>query len=157
MSCSNIGFFSRYNANFTLAQQDNGRMQALIIDDSRAMRRILTKIVAPLGFEITEAGDGKEGLERLYESTDVEVVLVDWNMPVMNGLDFVKAVRSDASYATQKIIMVTTECEPSQMARALMTGVDEFVMKPFTPDILLEKLKLIGVNMPESQTAIGLP
>lgn len=128
-------------------------MFALIIDDSRAMRRILTKIVAPLGFEVVEAENGQEGLEQLRATEDVEVVLVDWNMPVMNGLDFVKAVRADANYATQKIIMVTTETEPNQMVRALMAGVDEFVMKPFTADILMEKMKLIGVQMPVAAEA----
>ncbi len=125
-------------------------MNALIIDDSRAMRRILTRIVVPLGFDIVEATDGQQGLDRFYATENVEVVLVDWNMPVMNGLDFVKAIRADSDHETQKIIMVTTETEPAQMVRALMAGVDEFVMKPFTSDILVEKLKLIGVTMPET-------
>lgn len=122
-------------------------MYALIIDDSRAMRRILRQIVEPLGFEIMEAGNGQEGLACLHQVDHVELVLVDWNMPVMNGLEFVKAVRSDDGWREMKLVMVTTETEPAQMARALMAGVDEFVMKPFTADILLDKLRLIGVNM----------
>ncbi|MEZ6063442.1 MAG: response regulator [Planctomycetaceae bacterium] len=126
-------------------------MNALIIDDSRAMRRILTKIVTPLGFRVTEAEDGKQGLDRLLEAGAFEVILVDWNMPVMNGLEFVKAVRADDTYRDQKIVMVTTETEPAQMARALMAGVDEFVMKPFTADSLVEKMKLIGVRMQATQ------
>ena len=122
-------------------------MYALIIDDSRAMRRILRQIVQPLGFDILEAGDGQEGLVQLSAHPDeVEMTLVDWNMPVMNGLEFVKRVRSDAAYADMKLMMVTTETEQAQMARALMAGVDEFVMKPFTADILVEKLRLIGVQ-----------
>ncbi len=126
-------------------------MYALIIDDSRAMRRILRQIVEPLGFHILEAGDGQEGLERLEQyHPDVELTLVDWNMPVMNGLEFVKAVRADDQYQQMKIAMVTTETEPAQMARALMAGVDEFVMKPFTYEILIEKLKLIGVQCPDA-------
>ena len=126
-------------------------MYALIIDDSRAMRRILRQIVEPLGFQIVEAGDGQEGLERLEQyHPDVELTLVDWNMPVMNGLEFVKAVRADDQYQQMKIAMVTTETEPAQMARALMAGVDEFVMKPFTSEILIEKLKLIGVECPDT-------
>ncbi len=120
-------------------------MYALIIDDSRAMRRILRNIVEPLGFEILEAGNGQEGLTCLHQAGHVEVTLVDWNMPVMNGLEFVKAVRADDSWREMKMVMVTTETEPAQMARALMAGVDEFVMKPFTADILIDKLKLIGV------------
>jgi two-component system chemotaxis response regulator CheY len=126
-------------------------MYALIIDDSRAMRRILRQIVEPLGFHILEAGDGQEGLKRLEQyHPDVELTLVDWNMPVMNGLEFVKAVRGDDQYQQMKIAMVTTETEPAQMARALMAGVDEFVMKPFTSQILIEKLKLIGVQCPDA-------
>lgn len=128
-------------------------MHALIIDDSRAMRRIITKIVSPFGFDILEAENGQEGLEILKATDNIEVVMVDWNMPVMNGLEFVKAVRAESRFLTQKIIMVTTETEPAQMARALMAGVDEFVMKPFTAEILLDKMKLIGVEMPLGTSA----
>ena len=123
-------------------------MHALIVDDSRAMRRILRSIVEPLGFEITEAGNGIEGLQQLVERPNTELALVDWNMPEMNGLEFVKAVRANPVYERIKLVMVTTETEPAKMARALMAGVDEFVMKPFTKDILLDKLQLIGVAMP---------
>lgn len=105
-----------------------------------------------LGFEIIEAGDGLEGQEKLKEfHQQIEVVLVDWNMPEMNGLDFVKAVREQEEHFRQKIVMVTTETAPTQMARALLAGVDEFVMKPFTRQILIDKLKLIGVRMPVPQ------
>lgn len=124
-------------------------MYALIIDDSRAMRRILRTVVEPLGFRILEAGDGREGLDRLEEHyPDVELTLVDWNMPVMNGLEFVRTVRADNQYQQMKIAMVTTETEPAQKARALMAGVDEYVMKPFTSEILMEKLRLMGVQCP---------
>ena len=127
--------------------------KVLIIDDSRAMRQIIGKIMKQLGFEIFEAGDGKEGIDQLEQHKDeVELVLVDWNMPVMNGYEFVQAVRAQDEFANHKLVMVTTETEPSQMAKALMAGVDEFVMKPFTSEILIEKLMLTGVNMSESQT-----
>ena len=119
-------------------------MQALIIDDSRAMRRILRQIVESLGFVVVEAGNGREGLVALAENDKVELCLVDWNMPVMNGLEFIQSVRSDDGRQSLKLVMVTTETEPRQMARALMAGVDEFVMKPFTSEILVEKLRLIG-------------
>lgn len=122
-------------------------MHALIVDDSRAMRRILRQIVEPLGFEIAEAGNGIEGLQRLSEHPDTELVLVDWNMPEMNGIDFVKTVRSEPGNQRIKLVMVTTETEPSKMARALISGVDEFLMKPFTPEMLIDKLQLIGVCM----------
>lgn len=120
-------------------------MRALIIDDSRAMRRILRQIVEPLGFITVEAGNGLEGLAMLQAAPDVVLCLVDWNMPEMNGLEFVQTVRSDDSRRDLKLVMVTTETEPRQMARALMAGVDEFVMKPFTPEMLVDKLRLIGL------------
>jgi two-component system chemotaxis response regulator CheY len=121
-------------------------MNALIIDDSRAMRRVLRRIVEPLGFAVTEAGDGQEGLNQLSEMDAVDLILVDWNMPVMNGIEFVQAVRADTKRRDLKLVMVTTETEPMKMARALMAGVDEFVMKPYTSDILVDKLRLIGVG-----------
>ncbi|MFT5523727.1 MAG: two-component system chemotaxis response regulator CheY [Pirellulaceae bacterium] len=128
-------------------------MKSLIIDDSRAMRKILSRAMISLGFDVIEAADGREGFENFVEQFhDIEVVLVDWNMPVMNGLEFVKAVRSESKYSSNKIVMVTTETEPARMATALMAGVDEFVMKPFTTDILVEKLKLIGVQLPIAST-----
>lgn len=127
-------------------------LHVLVIDDSRAMRQIVGKIMRSLGFEVTEAGDGQEGLAKLEEASHpFELVLVDWNMPVMDGLQFVEAVRASSQHADQKIVMVTTETEPTRMVKALMAGVDEFVMKPFTTDILVEKIKLIGVKMPAAQ------
>lgn len=125
-------------------------MNALIVDDSRAMRRILRGIVTQLGFDVIEASNGAEGYDKLTANEDIELVLVDWNMPVMNGIELVKKVRSEPRYETLKMVMVTTETEPQQMARAIMAGVDEFVMKPFTSDILIDKFKLIGVRMPQS-------
>ncbi|MEM6471453.1 MAG: response regulator [Planctomycetota bacterium] len=123
-------------------------MRTLIIDDSKAMRRILGKIMTNLGFEISEAENGRKGLECLLaDEAGFDVILVDWNMPEMTGLEFIEDVRSRDEYANQKLVMVTTETEPARMVRALMAGVDEFVMKPFTPEILFEKLKLIGVPL----------
>ncbi|WP_437205120.1 response regulator [Planctomicrobium sp. SH664] len=125
-------------------------MHALIIDDSRAMRRILQQIVEPLGFRVSQAAHGREGIAQLDTLPDIDVVLVDWNMPEMNGLEFVQALRTHSMYSNLKVVMVTTETEPRQMARALMAGVDEFVMKPFTPEILIDKLRLIGAWSPPS-------
>jgi len=128
-------------------------MYALIIDDSRAIRRIIGKIMKGIGFDVLEAGDGREGLEILDQNAaEIGVVLVDWNMPVMNGLEFVTTVRSRPEYADLKLMMVTTETEPTRMVRALMAGVDEFAMKPFTQEILLEKMRLIGVQVDQTST-----
>lgn len=120
-------------------------MRALVIDDSRPVRRIEGDILKELGFETADACHGKEALERLQTSPLPDVVLVDWNMPEMNGLEFIKAVRSEAKYAGMVVVMVTTETEPEQMLRALSAGADEYLMKPFQKEGLVDKLRLVGV------------
>lgn len=120
-------------------------MRALILDDSRTMRMIVGKIIRELGFEISEAGDGQEGLKRLEEIGTPEVMLVDWNMPGMNGYEFVQAVRANPLHAASQIVMVTTESEMSQIAKALEAGANEYVMKPFTKEVIREKLAMLGV------------
>ncbi len=120
-------------------------MLALVIDDSRAMRAILRANLKQFGFEIVEAANGREGLERVADRGPFDFALVDWNMPVMNGLEFVTAVRGDSTRAGMKIIMVTTEVEMSQVERALTAGADEYVMKPFTSEILHDKLCMLGL------------
>jgi two-component system, chemotaxis family, chemotaxis protein CheY len=121
-------------------------MRALVIDDSRAMRLILARIARQLGFDVVEAGNGREALERLAELDAVpELALIDWNMPEMNGLEFVAAVRRDGKYKAMTLMMVTTESEQSQIVRALAAGAHEYVIKPFTPDAIVEKLALLGL------------
>lgn len=121
-------------------------MRALIVDDSRAMRTMLRKILVDLGFDVLEAGHGVEGLERLHETGAVDVCLVDWNMPEMDGLEFVRAMRAERAYADVKVMMVTAENDMAKMARALMAGADEYAMKPLTRDAIAEKLELLGIG-----------
>ena len=121
-------------------------MRALVIDDSTTIRKILGRILSKLGFEITEASNGCEGLERLRASTDIGIALVDWNMPEMDGLTFVRTVRADQTYNSVRLMMVTTEAELSRVAMALEAGADEYVMKPFTEEVLREKLELLGAT-----------
>jgi two-component system chemotaxis response regulator CheY len=109
------------------------------------MRAILGGILKQAGFEVVEAGNGREGLERLRQLGAAKLALVDWNMPEMNGLEFVQAVRANPSYARMPLMMVTTETEMAQVSRALEAGADEYVMKPFTRDVILEKLDLLGI------------
>jgi two-component system chemotaxis response regulator CheY len=121
-------------------------MRAIVVDDSRAMRLILKRIVGQVGFEVYEAEDGQAALETIGGLDKApELALVDWNMPVMNGLDFVKAARADERMRDMTLVMVTTESEQSQVARALAAGAHEYVIKPFTSDALLEKLGLLGL------------
>ncbi|MFN7994821.1 MAG: response regulator [Bryobacteraceae bacterium] len=121
--------------------------KALVVDDSRAVRMILGKTLRELGYEVREAANGKEALQVIAtETTAVKLVLVDWNMPEMNGLELLKQLRQDPALASLAIVMVTTETELDQMAIALEEGANEYVMKPFTKDILVEKLQLAGIQ-----------
>ena len=121
-------------------------MQALVVDDSRAIRAILGKILKEIGFEVFEAGHGKEALEVLKEIGSPELMLVDWNMPEMNGFDLICAVRANQAYDGACLMMVTTETEMTQVVKALEAGANEYVMKPFTKDVILEKLSLLGIT-----------
>jgi two-component system, chemotaxis family, chemotaxis protein CheY len=120
-------------------------MRALVIDDSLALRRILEDMLAKLGFEVAQAPHGRAALEWLAHVENPDVVLVDWNMPEMNGLEFVQAVRRDERYADVPLMMVTTEAEMERITLALEAGVNEYIMKPFDQEAVQEKLQLLGV------------
>ena len=120
-------------------------MLALVVDDSRAMRLVLKKIMNDVGFEVSEAGDGSEALIRLKQLDSVDLMLVDWNMPVMDGLEFVRAVRKDQSYDEVPVMMVTTEDGMDKIVEALEAGANEYVMKPFTSETIIEKLEILGI------------
>jgi two-component system chemotaxis response regulator CheY len=120
-------------------------MRALVVDDSRTVRAIIGKILRELGLEVVEAANGREGLVQINQPPGVELVLVDWNMPEMNGLDFIKAVRADRAFDAVRIMMVTTETEQEQVLRALAAGANEYLMKPFTKEILVAKLGLLDI------------
>ncbi len=120
-------------------------MLALVVDDSRAMRKILGRILERLGFEVVEAGNGQEALEVLGTGQVPELALVDWNMPVMDGLQFVTEVRARSELRQVTLMMVTTESEHGQIVRALAAGAHEYVIKPFTPDGIVDKLVLLGL------------
>lgn len=118
----------------------------MVVDDSRAMRGILRRMLVDAGFEVLEAANGREALDRLRAGESPELVLVDWNMPEMNGYDFICAVRAEPVFAGIRLMMVTTETEMHQVMKALDAGADEYVMKPFTRDVLVEKLALLGMG-----------
>jgi two-component system, chemotaxis family, chemotaxis protein CheY len=120
-------------------------MRVLVLDDSRAVRFIIGKILKELGMEVFHAANGLEGLEQLKQVPDIELMLVDWNMPEMNGLDFIRTVRAQPAFANVRILMVTSEAEGVQVTRALNAGANEYLMKPFTKDVLVAKLNLLDV------------
>ena len=120
-------------------------MRALVIDDSRTVRIIIGQILREIGIEVLEAKNGVEALEQIKRNPDVELMLVDWNMPQMNGLDFIRVVRSNRDYDSVRILMVTSESQGEQVIQALEAGANEYLMKPFNKDILVAKLNLLDV------------
>ncbi|PFG32263.1 response regulator [Sanguibacter antarcticus] len=126
-------------------------MKALVIDDSRTMRRIVSTVLRDLGYETTEAGDGQEALDALEAGGVFDLACIDWNMPVMDGLTFVTKVRENKDWRSLTLMMVTTESEHGQIVRALAAGAHEYLIKPFTPDALRDKLELLGL-LPVEET-----
>lgn len=120
-------------------------MQALVIDDSRVMRKLLGSMLGHLGFEVAEAGNGAAGLQQISAGALPDVLLVDWNMPEMNGVDLIRAVRGRREWDALRILMVSSETGPGQINEALAAGADEYLMKPFTADGLRAKLEMLGL------------
>jgi two-component system chemotaxis response regulator CheY len=120
----------------------------MVIDDSRAMRGILKRMLSERGFAVIEAANGRQALELLQSGESVHLALVDWNMPEMTGYEFVCEVRKSPEWDAMPIMMVTTEAEIEQMTRALEAGANEYVMKPFTADVIAGKLELLGFEAP---------
>lgn len=124
-------------------------MKLLVVDDSSTMRRIIKNTLARLGHkDILEGADGVEGWKALDTNPDVEMLITDWNMPEMNGLELVQKVRADARFADLPIIMVTTEGGKAEVITALKAGVNNYIVKPFTPQVLKEKLgAVMGIEV----------
>ncbi len=117
-------------------------MKLLVVDDSSTMRRIIKNTLSRLGHkDVVEAENGAEAWKQLEENKDIDVLITDWNMPEMNGLELVKKVRSKEEYEDMPIIMVTTEGGKAEVITALKAGVNNYIVKPFTPQVLKEKLE----------------
>ena len=122
-------------------------MLALVIDDARTMRLLMRITLQKLGFQVTEAANGREGLERLDSGQRPDVVMVDWYMPEMDGAQFVQAVRSRPDLAGLRLVVVTAETDATELRKVTATGADGYVSKPFTPDVLRDRLGAIGVRV----------
>ncbi|MCU4182818.1 response regulator [Acidiferrimicrobium sp. IK] len=121
--------------------------QVVVVDDSRAMRKLMTRMIGSMGFSTLEADNGQHALdviEAAIESGPPDVVMADWNMPEMNGLELVRHLRADARLDGVRILMVTSESEIDRIEEALVSGADEYLMKPFDKEALAEKLVLLG-------------
>ena len=121
-------------------------IRILIVDDREENRYFLDTLLKGSGYEVESACHGAEALDKLKEVGKVDLALVDWNMPRMNGLEFIVAVRKDAALSGMRVMMVTTEAEVSQISRALDAGANEYVMKPFTSEVLRDKLGILGFS-----------
>lgn len=124
-------------------------MRAIVVDDSRAMRSILRKLLSDLGFsEVLEAEHGRRALDELGSAAPPELALVDWNMPEMDGLELIGALRAERRYDRTKVMMVTSETSPRHIYEALKAGADEYAMKPITREVIVDKLGLMGLASP---------
>lgn len=122
-------------------------MNVLIVDDSVSARSILRQMVRKMRHETIEAANGKEALAQLETHPDVGLILLDWNMPEMDGMELLDAIREKrGSLRKPLIIVVSTESEREKIMQAVQRGADEYIMKPFTKEILLEKLALLGID-----------
>jgi two-component system chemotaxis response regulator CheY len=116
-------------------------LKLLVVDDSSTMRRIIKNTLARLGYkDVLEGEDGEQGWATLDANPDIDMLITDWNMPNMNGLELVKKVRADDRFKDLPIIMVTTEGGKAEVITALKAGVNNYIVKPFTPQVLKEKL-----------------
>jgi two-component system chemotaxis response regulator CheY len=119
-------------------------LKLLVVDDSSTMRRIIKNTLSRLGYEnVLEGEDGLQGWSALNENTDIGMLITDWNMPEMNGLELVRKVRADPRFSDLPIIMVTTEGGKAEVITALKAGVNNYIVKPFTPQVLKEKLAAV--------------
>ncbi len=125
---------------------------ALVVDDSRAMRSLLRQLLGSLGVDVAEAADGEAAIAAIAAGPLPDVALVDWHMPVMDGLELVTEIRRHKEWRRMAIMMVTTESEHDNMVRALLAGANEYLIKPFTPDAVIEKLSLLGLEPAAGRT-----
>ena len=115
----------------------------LVVDDSRVVRKVARRILEDLGFEVAEAGDGAEALAWVRTAMP-DVILLDWNMPVMNGLEFLRRLRKEPGGDEPKVVFCSVENDLDRIREALEEGADEYIMKPFDGDIVASKLTLAG-------------
>lgn len=116
----------------------------LVVDDSRVIRKVARRIIEDMGFEIAEAADGMEALAWCRAAMP-DAILLDWNMPVMNGLDFLRQLRSEPDGKTPVVILCTVENDPVHILEALDAGADEYIMKPFDGEIIQSKFMQSGL------------
>ena len=118
--------------------------KALVVDDSSTVRKVIGRILSELGFIITEAENGKVALEKTMHDLP-DIIMLDWNMPIMNGMEFFKEFKASNPDCKTKVIFCTTENELDKIMEAVEEGADEYIMKPFNKEILQDKLVQVGL------------
>lgn len=119
-------------------------MKCLVVDDSRVVRKVARRIVEDLGFTCDEAEDGQKAYEACLQAMP-EAILLDWNMPIMSGIDFLEKLRAMPGGQTPKVVFCTTENDMAHIQRAMTAGANEYIMKPFDSDIIKSKFSQIGL------------
>jgi two-component system chemotaxis response regulator CheY len=123
-------------------------MTAMVVDDSRAARTLVGNMLGRLGFEVLAAEHGQDALDKLSEAeSQPAAVVVDWNMPVMDGVEFARAFRKLDAHSTTPLLMVSSESDPRRVASALLAGIDEYLFKPVDSDMIRERLEMLGLRV----------
>jgi two-component system chemotaxis response regulator CheY len=125
-----------------------GEMRALAIDDSSLIRRLVGATLTGFGFEVCTAVNGEEALVSLLRDGPFDLVVLDWNMPVMDGYEFLTRMRKLDRFAGVRVIMLTARNEMDAVRRALEAGANEYLMKPFSPELLQQKIEMVGLEIP---------
>ena len=120
-------------------------MKALVVDDAGVARKMVGKMMTELGFDVTTAKDGQDALDKLDPSNPPDAVVTDWNMPVMDGTELAKALRSAPETALVPVLMISSAADPRRVAKALLSGVDEYLFKPVDSGMIRERLEIMGV------------
>ncbi|MCP5026088.1 MAG: response regulator [Actinomycetia bacterium] len=120
-------------------------MKALVVDDARVARKMVARMMEQLGFTVVTAEHGQDALDQLDPDDPPQAVVTDWNMPIMDGVELAKALRSTPPFSTIPVLMISSEADPRRVAKALMAGVDEYLFKPVDASMIKERLEVMGV------------
>lgn len=124
------------------------KLTAMVIDDSRAARSLLGNMLGKLGFEVESAEHGQDALDKLLDLPEAPAaVVVDWNMPVMDGVEFAREFRKHDMFKTTPLLMISSESDPRRVASALLAGIDEYLFKPVDSDMIQERLAMLGLRV----------
>lgn len=122
-------------------------LRALVIDDSRAARTMVSNMMSQLGFAVVAAEHGQDALDKLDESEPPDAIIVDWNMPVMDGVEFARALRILKPFKTTPLLMISSEADPRRVATALLAGIDEYLFKPVDAEMIRQRLEILGLYL----------